>query len=481
MMVRGLGRRLALLVTLSLGMSGLVGVVAGMPEAFASGGLVWPATGTVTTTAAEHLALEGARAIDIANSGSNIPIDAAATGTVAVASVGSNTHCHSVDPSSNGLGNYVTLRHSSTSGTTYTTYAHLANEVVSVGQSVSQGQKIGVMGSTGCSTGQHVHFAVSSCVKIWGCDLWNAPDMVDGSHVTQGSPIANSNYPGTDGASADTDGDGVPDSSDKCPTDFGESANEGCPVQIGARFDANGDGRDDLVHRWSDGVNTWLSKGDGTYTITTQQAQAGYGYTDGTWMTADVNGDGRTDLVHRWSDGVNTWLSKGDGTYNIVGQQAQAGYGYENGVWRIGDVNGDGRDDLVHRWSDGVNTWLSKGDGTYTITTQQAQAGYGYTDGTWPSDAGPLKNFQSIPRPTITGVLKVGSVLTAHRGVWMPAPIVTRWQWYRGKLAIAGATGVTYRLHAADGAQRIHVVIVGSRGEYRTVSTVSMATSRIGG
>ncbi|MEZ5095944.1 MAG: hypothetical protein R2731_07350 [Nocardioides sp.] len=47
------------------------------------------------------------------------------------------------------------------------------------------------------------------------------------------------------------------------------------------------------------------------------QAQAGYGYTDGVWRVADVNRDGRDDLVHRWSQGVNTWLSKGDGTYTV--------------------------------------------------------------------------------------------------------------------------------------------------------------------
>ena len=50
-------------------------------------------------------------------------------------------------------------------------------------------------------------------------------------------------------------------------------------------------------------------------------------------MTGDVNADGRTDLVHRWNVGVNTWLSKGDGSYDIKGQQAQAGYGYNDGVW----------------------------------------------------------------------------------------------------------------------------------------------------
>ena len=59
---------------------------------------------------------------------------------------------------SSSYGNVVYISHY-IDGQVYTTvYAHLRSRNVSEGQSVSKGQQIGLMGNTGRSFGQHLHF-----------------------------------------------------------------------------------------------------------------------------------------------------------------------------------------------------------------------------------------------------------------------------------------------------------------------------------
>ncbi len=56
-----------------------------------------------------------------------------------------------------GYGNYVILNHG---GGNYTVYAHLSATSVEQGASVVQGDVVGEVGSTGNSTGAHLHFEV---------------------------------------------------------------------------------------------------------------------------------------------------------------------------------------------------------------------------------------------------------------------------------------------------------------------------------
>ncbi|MEC4893480.1 MAG: M23 family metallopeptidase, partial [Oscillatoria sp. PMC 1050.18] len=57
----------------------------------------------------------------------------------------------------NGWGNFVRIQHDNG---LRTVYAHLSNIDVQYGQQVSGGQKIGNVGSTGYSSGPHLHFEV---------------------------------------------------------------------------------------------------------------------------------------------------------------------------------------------------------------------------------------------------------------------------------------------------------------------------------
>ncbi len=77
------------------------------------------------------------------------PIYAAAQGAVIIARGGGARN--------GGYGNYVVITHDNDS---QTLYSHMSSVIVSSGQSVSKGQTIGYVGSTGRATGPHLHFEV---------------------------------------------------------------------------------------------------------------------------------------------------------------------------------------------------------------------------------------------------------------------------------------------------------------------------------
>jgi len=93
--------------------------------------------------------------IDIGNS-RGTPVVAAASGTVIkVISI-----CKEGVKSCGGrYGNYIVIQHPNG---TRTFYAHLSRVSVNVGQTISQGETIGAVGSTGRSTGPHLHFEIEN-------------------------------------------------------------------------------------------------------------------------------------------------------------------------------------------------------------------------------------------------------------------------------------------------------------------------------
>jgi len=79
-----------------------------------------------------------------------------------------------VETTSDGAyGNYTVISHGQVNGREVTTmYAHQASFGVSAGDSVSQGQEIGKIGSTGMSTGAHLHFELRLDGEITDPNEW---------------------------------------------------------------------------------------------------------------------------------------------------------------------------------------------------------------------------------------------------------------------------------------------------------------------
>lgn len=129
---------------------------------YSGGAFVWPCPSSTRVTSDYGTrvsptsgASSNHKGIDIGAAG-GADIVAAADGTVKAATY------------SSAAGNYVMIDHG---GGLYTVYMHASALCVSPGQTVSAGQVIAKVGSTGISTGNHLHFGVSlngSYVNPWG-------------------------------------------------------------------------------------------------------------------------------------------------------------------------------------------------------------------------------------------------------------------------------------------------------------------------
>ncbi|MGA8575297.1 MAG: peptidoglycan DD-metalloendopeptidase family protein [Candidatus Cybelea sp.] len=125
------------------------GIEGGVESEGSLGSFAWPVTGTITSPFGWRPNPFGGgpefhQGLDIA-APSGTTVTAAAAGSVIMAQW------------YGGYGNYILIDH----GGSYSTgYGHLSAIYVSVGQSVQRGQAIGAVGSTGQSTGPHLHFEV---------------------------------------------------------------------------------------------------------------------------------------------------------------------------------------------------------------------------------------------------------------------------------------------------------------------------------
>ncbi len=124
----------------------------GKPAQSNPGGYIWPVDSRYITSTVGGRASPGGvgstnhKGTDIGRVGYTSSVYAAKAGTVIVSQYSSS------------YGNYVVVSHGS--GNT-TLYAHMSSRKVSVGQYVNQGAVLGITGSTGHSTGPHLHFEVT--------------------------------------------------------------------------------------------------------------------------------------------------------------------------------------------------------------------------------------------------------------------------------------------------------------------------------
>lgn len=117
------------------------------------GGYIWPVTTSKKISSPYGSRInpvtgrsETHKGVDIAGVYYSSNVIAAKAGTVIISQYGSS------------YGNYVVVSH----GTGNTTlYAHLSKRSVKVGDTVKQGDVLGVTGSTGNSTGPHLHFEIT--------------------------------------------------------------------------------------------------------------------------------------------------------------------------------------------------------------------------------------------------------------------------------------------------------------------------------
>lgn len=130
--------------------AGATKLIKGFSGSDTGGYYIRPLAGGVRTQG-----LHGKNAVDI-GAQLGTPVYAAASGTAIIARTGGYN---------GGYGNYVIISHPNG---TQTIYAHLNSVSIGEGSSVAQGQQIGTVGSTGRSTGPHLHWEVRGATNPVG-------------------------------------------------------------------------------------------------------------------------------------------------------------------------------------------------------------------------------------------------------------------------------------------------------------------------
>ncbi|AXE28134.1 ATP/GTP-binding protein (plasmid) [Streptomyces globosus] len=329
-------------------------------------------------------------ALDFTQGGSTYgsPVVASAAGKATVRDLGGRSY-----------GKYVVIDHG---GGWSTVYAHLSSFSVSDGASVKAGQQIGAVGSTGNSTGAHLHYEqrlnrTDQRPTFNGAAFY--PDRTQTSKncgtTTEEPPVIPA-PPGdptdkgmNDLASADLNGDNVLDivavenSTGKLwmykGNGNGTIAGGSSRVLLGSGGwngmsnltggDFNKDGKDDLVAVEESTGKLWLYKGRDNSTISggSERVLIGSGGWNGmSNLTAlNLNGDSVADLAAVEKSTGKLYLYPGTGSG--LGARKEIGSGGWNGMTNLTgmDLNNSGRQDLVAVEKSTGKLFLYPGDRGY--------------------------------------------------------------------------------------------------------------------
>ncbi|MGJ5135614.1 FG-GAP-like repeat-containing protein [Bradyrhizobium oligotrophicum] len=152
-------------------------------------------------------------------------------------------------------------------------------------------------------------------------------------------------------------------------------------------MDLNGDGKSDFVLVNGTSVYSWLSNGDGTYSITTSTTPNGWNFNplQGHFVAVngDFNGDGFTDFAYLNGAYLYVFLNAGNGTFSGVTFPCPNGWNFgadptASFSFVSGDFNGDGRADFIVLGGAYLYEFLSNGDGTFQGNQIQISSGWNF-------------------------------------------------------------------------------------------------------
>lgn len=307
--------------------------------------------------------------VDISQN-ANARVYAAASGTVTTAVNSAAT---------TGYGSQVVITHADG----YTTrYAHLVNGsvAVTVGTRVAQGAPIGIVGSTGQSTGPHLHFEILRS----GGNVTNTYFYCGMSAVTALTPLTIKTFP----VNADMNGDRLADLLAVSQTGQlvvytgnGRGGWGTAPLGYGwgstrslIRGDFDGDGRGDIMAVRTDGT-LWFYRNLGQYGFRATQVGSGWNSMRLVSGGGDFTGDRRADLVAVGTDEqLYVYPGNGVGGFTSRVRVYQDWSGID--VMVTGDFVIDGRADIMARDSDG-RFLLFRGNGAGVDAPTQVGQGWG--------------------------------------------------------------------------------------------------------